>query len=270
MILGALRNGIEIDPAEPAVTADDRGFNYGDGLFETTLLRDGSIRFLRAHLSRLTLGCERLQIRFSEQELSADIAKLTRVHRDGVLKIVVTRAAGGRGYRPDPAATANRILTVHHLPVADEPGGLTVRWCTTQLSRNPALAGLKHLNRLEHVLAQNEWHEERIEEGLMCDTEGELVSATAGNVFIVRNGTLCTPDLRFSGVLGVMRGEVLRIAGEMGIATSVEPLWPQDLQEATEVFLTNAVRGIRSVAAIDDQRWESRAMAQNLIAALQL
>jgi 4-amino-4-deoxychorismate lyase len=143
-----------------------------------------------------------------------------------------------------------------------------VRWCDIRLSRNPALAGLKHLNRLEEVLAQIEFSATDCDEGLLMDTEGELVSATAGNVFIVRNLTLATPDLRYCGVRGVMRSQVLRVAVEQGIAVSEEPLWPQDLQEATEVFITNAVRGIRPVATLDSQHWSSGPMVRRLTTAL--
>jgi 4-amino-4-deoxychorismate lyase len=203
-------------------------------------------------------------------ELAADIATLSGAHREGVLKIVVTRGAGGRGYRPQLDAQTQRILTVHPAPAPVSAAGLTLRWCETPLSRNVTLAGMKHLNRLEQVLAQNEWHDPAIDEGLVCDTEGELVSATASNVFIVRNGVLMTPDLRFCGVRGVMRSQVLRAAAELGIACSEEPLWPHDLDEATEVFLTNAVRGIRPVIALGERRWDSVAVASQLSRALKL
>lgn len=269
MIIAGLHNGASIEDPARVLPLDDRGFNYGDGLFETMRLRDGQVRFLDAHLQRLRESCGRLGFAFPA-ELTADIAALGAAHRNGVLKIVITRGAGGRGYRPDPAARVNRTLTVHPLPAQDKPGGLTLRWCDMRLSRNPALAGMKHLNRLEEVLAQNEWHDDAIDEGLLCDTEGELVSATAGNVFIVRNGTLLTPDLRFCGVRGVMRAQVLRAASKLGMSCSEEPLWPHDLAEATEVFLTNAVRGIRPVNQLQDQSWTAFPVAAQLSAALEL
>lgn len=265
-----LHNGVPITDPAHVLPVDDRGFNYGDGLFETLRLSSGRVRFLDAHLRRLCDGCERLGIQFPAAELATDIATLSAMHPDGVVKIVVTRGAGGRGYRPNPQAGVNRVVTIHPAPPGDRPGGLKLRWCDMHLSRNPALAGMKHLNRLEEVLAQNEWHDAAIDEGLVCDTEGELVSATAGNVFIVKGGTLLTPDLRFCGVRGVMRSQVLRIASEMGIQCSEEPLWPHDLAEASEVFLTNAVRGIRPVSELEDQRWESFSMARQLSQALEL
>ena len=186
-----------------------------------------------------------------------------------MLKIVITRGASARGYRPVTDAPVNRILSLHPAPTGNADP-LVVRWCELRLSRNPALAGLKHLNRLEQVLAQREWSDEAIGEALMLDTEGELVSATASNVFIVRDRGLHTPDLRFCGIRGVMRTQVLRVARELGMQAIEEPLWPHDLADASEVFVTNAVGGIRPVVALDDQRWNAGPVARHLSAALAL
>lgn len=264
MTVVALCDGSLVADAAHAIAVDDRGLNYGDGLFETAVLRDGAVRFLDAHLQRLEQGCQRLGIRFLPAEIEHDIARVAQSTRDGVLKIVITRGSGGRGYRSDPSASPRRIVTLHPLPAGYPVEGLTVRWCELQLSRNSSLAGIKHLNRLEQVLAQNEWRDPDVAEGLMLDTEGELVCGTSSNVFIVRNGALLTPDLRFSGVRGVMRAQVLRVAQQFGWSSSEEPLWPHDLDDASEVFLTNAVRGIRSVAALEDYRWQSTAVARQL------
>ncbi|MBB6092100.1 4-amino-4-deoxychorismate lyase [Povalibacter uvarum] len=264
MTVVALCDGSIVQDPAHAVAVDDRGLNYGDGLFETALLRDGMVRFADAHLQRLEQGCNRLGIRFSRSDVERDIARIASEAREGVLKVVVTRGVGGRGYRGDPSAPTRRIVTLHPLPSSYPVEGLTVRWCELRLSRNPLLAGMKHLNRLEQVLAQNEWQDPDVAEGLMLDTEGELVCGTSSNVFIVRNGALLTPDLKFSGVRGVMRAQVLRAAQQLGWTSSEEPLWPHDLDDVSEVFVTNAVRGIRSVAALEDHRWESTAVAGQL------
>jgi 4-amino-4-deoxychorismate lyase len=145
-----------------------------------------------------------------------------------------------------------------------------LRWCDTRLARQPLLAGIKHLNRLEQVLAQSEWSDERVQEGLMVDTEGELIGGTASNVFVVRDGTLLTPDLRFCGVRGVMRGQVIACARRLGLPVSEEPLWPEDLQSAKEVFVTNAVRGIRPAATLGDLAWSDHAVARRLSVELSL
>lgn len=145
-----------------------------------------------------------------------------------------------------------------------------VRWCETRLGRNTRLAGIKHLNRLEQVLAQQEWDDPRIAEGFMLDTEGELVCATSCNVFLVRDGVLRTPDLRFCGVAGVMRARVILAAAELGIAVVEEPLWPDDVATAQEVFITNAVRGIRAVVSLDTLSWSPGPITAQLAAQLRL
>ncbi len=250
--------------------ADDRGLQYGDGLFETALLAGGRVRFLDDHLHRLFNGCNRLGIAPpEEQTLRSEIAKVTASGERGVLKIIVTRGAGGRGYRPGEAMSSTRVVALHPYSHASE-GPLRLRWCDLRLGRNARLAGIKHLNRLEQVLAQSEWREGEADEGLMLDTEGEVVCATSANVFAVRDGALITPDLRFSGVHGVMRAQVLKAAARLRITVSEEPLWPHDLQSASEVFITNAVRGIRSVGSLDSLQWSETNVATRLANALSL
>lgn len=270
MTLVALVNGVAEAHLSHALALNDRGLHYGDGLFETMALVDGSVRFLDDHLRRLQLGCERLAISAPDEPvLRAEVERATARLRSAVVKLIVTRGVSGRGYQPDPDATPTRIVAVYGAPETMKRE-IAVNWRQTRLGRNARLAGLKHLNRLEQVLAQAEPHDESIEEGLMLDTEGELVSGAASNVFIVRDGALATPDLRFCGVRGVMRERVLRAARELGVAATEEPLWPHDLEAAEEVFVTNAVRGIRSVIALGDQRWRSGAVTQRLREALTL
>lgn len=271
MTLALLVNGVAFANPSQAIAADDRGLQYGDGLFETALLIDGRVRFLDDHLERLFRGCERLGIQAPDRRtLIEEISQVSAAANRGVLKIVVTRGAGGRGYRPPvPAAASTRIVALYALKES-VPHALKLRWCETRLGRNPRLAGIKHLNRLEQVLAQSEWREGEFDEGLMMDTEGEVVCATAGNVFAVRDGALVTPDLRFCGIRGVMRAQVLKAAARLHIAAGEEPLWPHDLETASEVFVTNAVRGIRSVAALDSLQWSERTVATRLARALGL
>jgi len=256
MSAALLVNGVAVDP-DHAVAANDRGLSYGDGLFETMLLRNGSVRFLDAHLARLRQGCGRLAISYpGDALLGEEIRAVIGDAQQGVVKIIVTRGQGGRGYRPPDAVNATRVVSLHPEPEAAEAGGIRIRTCETRLARNPLLAGMKHLCRLEQVLARSEWNDSDIAEGLMLDTEGELICGTSSNVFVVRNNVLTTPDLRFCGIHGVMRAQVLCAARDSSMQTAEEPLWPEDLSTATEVFLTNAVRGIRSVVACESLRWK--------------
>ncbi|MFL6575651.1 MAG: aminodeoxychorismate lyase [Povalibacter sp.] len=268
--LAILVNGESVPPEMRAVDVMDRGLNYGDGLFETALLKQGSVRFLGSHLARLRRGCDRLGIRFSERVLLEEITQLVGSTSDAVLKILVTRGSSGRGYRPDPQGDATRILSLYAPTPVGSPGGLRLRWCEMRLSRNERLAGIKHLNRLEQVLAQAEWTSDEADEALMLDTAGEIVCATAANVFIIREGVLTTPDLRYCGVDGVMRAEVLRSAEALNVPVSIQPLWPEDLNDASEMFLTNAVRGIRSVASLGELNWQHSRVSDRLSGALRL
>ena len=271
MTAAVLINGAT--PADPlhALAIEDRGFQYGDGVFESALLADGRVRFLDQHLRRLTLGCERLGIAPPDTGiLRSDVQRLSGSAERAVLKIVVSRGVGPRSYRPSARSKTTRIVALYPAPPQPEVNGLALRWCEMRLGRNARLAGIKHLNRLEQVLAQAEWSDDSIVDGLMLDTEGELVSATANNVFLARDGALVTPDLRFCGVLGIMRGEVLRVARELGITVSEEPLWPHDVAAASEIFITNSIRGIRSISQLGAQRWSESPIADRLRHALEL
>lgn len=270
MTLAVLINGVAPQNLTHAIALNDRGFQYGDGLFETALLTNGRVRFLDAHLQRLMSGCERLGIPEPKRETLLDeIERVTKSLRSAVLKIIVTRGVGGRGYRPGPDLQPTRVVAAYAAP-EEASTRVSLRWCETRLGRNARLSGIKHLNRLEQVLAQAEQHDSGIEEGLMLDTEGELVCGTACNVFLARDGALSTPDLRFCGVRGVMRAQVLGAAAQIGVAAIEEPLWPHDLKSASEVFVTNAVRGVRSVVSLGETRWDGGPIAHRLRAALGL
>lgn len=273
MTIALLINGLQPTDRTHAIGIDDRGLQYGDGVFETALLTGGRIRYLEDHLQRLQYGCDGLGIACPERAmLLKDLGVLTAGRGEGILKIIVTRGGGGRGYRPPDKPVPTRILALYP-PVDTTPStgtGIAVRWCETRLGRNPGLAGIKHLNRLEQVLAQAEWRDPDIAEGLMLDTEGEVVAATAGNLFIVRDGILCTPDLRYCGIRGVMRGRVLEAARSNGMQIEVQPLWRSDIEGASELFITNAVRGIRPVTVLEGSTWPVGTVTAKLATTLAL
>ncbi|MBC7984817.1 MAG: aminodeoxychorismate lyase [Candidatus Obscuribacterales bacterium] len=271
-MIALLINGEPAADIAHAISAADRGLQYGDGVFETMRLYSGEVQYWQDHYARLQAGCVRLGIAVPTLDVCGnDIAKLATHAPNAVVKLMVTRGVGGRGYRPTAGLDTTRITSLHPLPSAQPEGGIAVRWCTTRWARNPQLAGIKHLNRLEQVLAQNEWHDEIIAEGLMSDTEGELISATAANVFIVSGNVLATPDLRYCGIRGVMRKRVLMTAVTLGIRIEERALWPRDLLSAQEVFITNAIRGIRYVRTLLEERhWQLGPVTQRIISQLTL
>lgn len=251
-----LLDGQVIAADTPALHVDERGFHYGDGIFETMLLQRGQVRFLDDHWQRLRLGCERLCLPEPDSAvLQTELEKLIAEQQCGVIKLVLSRGRSERGYRPAATVKPTRLWQLFDAPAATQTNGIQVRWCRTRLSRNAQLAGIKHCNRLEQVLAQAEWRDPSITEGLMLDTEDELVCATMSNVFMVLDDVLVTPDLRYSGVQGVMRKQVLRLAMQLGIACEKRAVRAEEIDAAQEVFVTNAVRGIQAVTQLEQHVW---------------
>lgn len=234
------------------VSVLERGLHYGDGLFETIACLGGQPRFLERHLARLGDGCGRLGIPFSDfAALAREVRSLAAGTARAIVKVLITRGAAlTRGYAPSGGGHATRITLRYAWP-ADDPllaeRGVRVRIATLRLGENPALAGLKHCNRLEQVLARAEWNDPDVSESLMFSSSGALVSGTMANVFVVRDATLLTPRLDRCGVDGVMRAVVLATAAAAGVAAEQRVLVAEDLASAQEIFLTSALIGIRPV-----------------------
>jgi 4-amino-4-deoxychorismate lyase len=238
----------------------DRGLQYGDGLFETMRVRHRQIRLLDLHMERLYSGAERLKIVApAPRRLRAELQRIAAGSREAVLKLIVTRGAGPKnarpGYRPSGHERCTRIETLHALTPtmrnADPAAAVRVRLCETALGLSPALAGLKSLNRLESVLARSEWSDARIWEGLMGDTDGRWVCGTMSNLFLRRGSILITPPVNRCGVAGVMRRWVLLSAPGARLRAQERPVRWADFGRVDEVFMTNAVVGIKSVRSIE-------------------
>ena len=247
-----------------SINISDRGLMYGDGLFETIAVRGSQPRFLELHLDRLLLGCQRLQILPPAREvLHRNLVSAAGTLRHGVLKVVLTRGSGPRGYAlpetPMPTVAWGVMETA-----AASSAAIAVRWCATMASVNPATAGLKTLCRLDQVLARAEWSGQPFAEGLMRDATGRLIGGTASNVFVVRDGRLLTPAVSTAGIAGVMRRVVLEQARLHGLSAQETELDPADLHSAAEVFVTNALSGIRPVHRLDDQIWNTGPVTQRL------
>jgi 4-amino-4-deoxychorismate lyase len=251
----------------------DRGLQYGDGVFETMRIRRGRIRLLEHHLDRLMSGCTRLGIAApAVRELRRELGAAAEGRREGVLKLIVTRGVSRlRGYRPAGDERCTRILTRHPLPpgaISSEGTPVRVRVCATQIGLSPSLAGLKTLNRLESVLARGEWRDARIWEGLMQDVDENIVCGTMSNLFVRRGSNLLTPVLDRCGVAGVMRRWVMETAGEIGLRAAERSIRWRDVREADEVFMSNAVVGLKSVAVIERGRQRLRFLGSDAANAL--
>src|SRR5579859_4041661 len=237
--------------AGDAIPITDRGLQYGDGAFETMRVRRGAVRFLDYHLERLADACRRLEIESPDRiRLRGEIARIAALRAEGILKLIVTRGSGARGYRPSGHERCTRMISLHALSGAASTGAIPqrVRLCTMRLGINETLAGLKTLNRLESVRARAEWTDARIWEGLMRDTDDNFVCGTMSNLFMRRGTRLLTPKVDRCGIAGVMRRWVLEQAGGLKLAVSESRLRWEDLAGADEIFMTNAVVGIVPIA----------------------
>ena len=234
-------DGVESDVLDIA----DRGLAYGDGLFETFRVINERPLWWDRHLARLQRGA---------QVLGIELPNPTRMHiealnccegaADGVLKLILTRGSSGRGYRPGDGSPT-RILSLHPSPTRQD--SITAIRCEARLATQPLLAGLKHLNRLEQVLAARECQQANVDEGLLFDGDGRLVSAVAGNVFLLRDGEWLTPTIDRCGVAGICREWLLE-----NLASCRETaLGDDDVKAAEAVFVCNSVRGILPVSELD-------------------
>jgi 4-amino-4-deoxychorismate lyase len=230
-----------------SVSVSDRGLAYGDGVFETfRIAAGGKLLFEDLHLQRLSLGCERLGIALTLDQVKAELATALELRsaQAEILKLIVTRGVSGRGYRPDISNASTRIITLHTLPPNNQihaEQGIKAFICSQRLCAQPALAGIKHLNRLEQVLASREWPDETYQEGIMLDMEGNVVEGTRSNIFIVDGGDIMTDSLATCGISGVMRQILLQCFGDR---LNVGKFNLQQLYAADEVFFCNSIFGV--------------------------
>ncbi|WP_415880006.1 aminodeoxychorismate lyase [Methylomonas sp. TEB] len=250
------------------VDVSDRGFQYGDGLFETIEVLQGKPLFFDRHLTRLAEGCRRLRIPMPDAVLlETEARQLCESSERAVLKLIVTRGSGGRGYRQPEQVIPTRLFSLHpypDYPLQLQTDGIAARFCEQRLSLNPSLAGIKHMNRLEQILARAEWQDDSIQEGLMLDTQDQVVEGTMSNLFIVKSGSLYTPPLGQCGVAGIVRQLIMAFA-----QCSKLPLFEQAIDQtavlqADELFVSNSVIGIWPIKRLEAQVFSVGAITRHL------
>jgi UPF0755 protein len=234
----------------------DRGFQYGDGLFETIAIINGQAVFLDQHLARLQKDCHRLKIPYPGTELlTLEVEQLAKNASKAVLKIILTRGVGGRGYRqPDPIKTT-RVLSLY--PYPDYPDsyknqGIHARFCDIRLGLNPALAGIKHLNRLEQVLARSEWSDLAIQEGIMLDFNDHVIEGTMTNLFYIKDDSIYTSALTLNGVSGIMRSSIIMLCARHQLTVIEHDFNQEALLAADEIFVCNSIIDIWPVTELAD------------------
>lgn len=248
----------------------DRGLHYGDGLFETLAVIDEQPLCWDQHLKRLLSGCERLKIDFNDVDtLESEVTWLCKNRARAVLKVTITSGVGGRAYKRNNTETKpTRLIALHPWPEYSKINlseGIQVHLCSTRLGHNPTLAGIKHLNRLEQVLARNEWDETNILEGLMLDIDGNIMAGTMSNLFTVYPGKkLRTPDVSSCGIEGIVRQYLLEHCTELGYESEICKLSLDDVYSANEIFFCNSVAGILPVSRLGKAEFSSHFMTTEI------
>ncbi len=254
---------------EQSLSVHDRGLHYGDGVFRTMRVSQGTPLNGQRQLEHLIGDAHSIGLdSIDKQALADEINTICHDVTNGVLKVVLTRGMSTRGYRYEASASsATRLLILY--PAISYPAtywekGVQVRLCEMRLAQNPRLAGIKHLNRLEQVLARAEWGDDSIAEGLMCDTEDRLIEGVGSNLFVIKGGHLITPDLTRCGVAGLTREMILEQAGIFAKSAQVRDVSLNELMNADECFVCNSVIGIWPIRRFEDTVWEVGEMTRTI------
>lgn len=244
---------------------EDRGLAFGDGLFETMRFTAGAIPLIEYHLDRLEWGCRTLLIPMSRTLVQSSLSRFVEAISDpgpSIIKLIVTRGSGGQGCRPPSMQCSYPSLVWQNLPLTDTAhlalSGVTLQPCRIPIYSNPHLAGIKHLNRLNYVMAAFDLPDNPEVQGLVSDETGHILESLHHNLFLVKKNLLMTPLLDRAGVKGVLRRLILeRFASNCGLAVKEAAFSIDELLLADEVFLTNGVRGIWPVKGLATTRWPS-------------
>lgn len=243
-----------------ALPLPDRGFDYGDGLFETMPVIAGRIPWLHYHLERLCHGLLRLGFPKTTSSRARESVRtaLDDWNGSGVMRLTVTRGAGPRGYAPPDMPQPRCIVQAWDTDNVGQPAlpPASIRRCSIALPSQPALAGIKHLNRLEQVLAAREREETGMDELLMTDPLDNAISVISGNLFLVRGRVLLTPTLAHCGVSGTRRRLLLEDLGPaLGFDCREATIGEPEVEAADEVLYCNSLRGYQAIGRYGSREW---------------
>lgn len=250
------------------ISIRDRGLLYGDGVFRTMRVTNGQSQHWPLHYQKLQHDCTVLGIAYPDfAQLSAELENLLSNQTDCAIKLIVTRGISTRGYAPSTQTTPTHIWDVAPLP--DYPAewathGIKARLCQLRLSQQPRLAGIKHLNRLENVLAASEWNDAEIAEGLLMDADGNVIEGVRSNLFVVLNGTLTTPSLLGCGVAGIQRDRVIAWANTNNVPLEIRSLSWDEVINADELFVVNSLIGVWPIRELEQRYWIDFAMTNRV------
>ncbi|UZE94693.1 aminodeoxychorismate lyase [Alkalimarinus alittae] len=251
-----LINGVFKD----ALDVFDRGFMYGDGLFETIRVVNGEPLLWVYHCKRLTDGCKKLKIPTDTEltqrlksGLDSVVKKAGKANEICVVKIIVSRGAGGRGYQLPAQTSPSEVIICYPLPeypsdYASE--GVNLMTCHHRLSENPALAGIKHLNRLDQVLASAEL-DSSVSEGVMLDQKGRVIEGTKSNIIFFESQGIVSPNTKLCGVDGVARQFIFDNVKKLGLSARIDTVTPSTIAEFCGMAIINSILGVWPVRRLD-------------------
>lgn len=252
-------NGNFMPAAQAMVPVSDRGFMYGDGLFETTRVVNGRPFRLAQHLERMVRGADYLKIPlpFTPKEIQKFTAQLVEANAmpDAVLRITLTRGAGERGYSPAATGQPTLVMSLHPLPKMPEEGAFQWSMITSSyhIPASGAISSFKTTSKILNVFARIEASERGADEALLLNTNGEVAETAGGNIFWVYQNTICTVPTGRGVLPGITRAVVLEICQALGLETNKRVIKPQHLRNAEGIFITQSVLGIVPVVAFDGE-----------------
>jgi 4-amino-4-deoxychorismate lyase len=229
-----------------------RGFLFGDGVFTTIKVVNGHLQLENLHYQRLDRDAKQITLILPKLDRVFRQMNQELVGKTGVLRISLERGQTERGYSYRNQGVANWTAWFVEKEFSCSKSQFKLRWCDTKLSTNHPLAGVKHLNRLEQVLARNEWCDDSVDDGLLTDGSGAVLESTCANIFCIINQTLITPPLDSNGVQGVMKQFVIQQLNKTGVDIIEKPLSKSMVEAADEIFLTNAIIGVQPVSQLEN------------------
>ena len=251
-----------------AITPFDRGFAYGDGVFRTMRIKSCVPVDWPQHYQKLVADCAAIGIVCPSAELLMnDLQQFFNPDENSVAKIIITRGEGERGYATPAITTPMRVIVKFAMRQYIEEyysKGVRLHLCETRLSKQPKLAGIKHLNRLENVMARMEWRDDSIFDGLLLDDQANVIECTMSNVFARFKNHIITPNLSQCGVSGITRQQIINVAKVLKSTIEVTTLPLHQLLEADEVIVCNSLYGAFQVRQIVDKTWLPQSLATNI------
>ena len=262
---------------DQAISPFDRGFSYGDGIFRTLKIVNGLPQHWPQHYQKLVADCAVIGIVCPSAELlMSDFLQLfvidatfneVTTDKVAVAKIIITRGESKRGYAPPAITTPMRVIlksAMRQYSDVNYAEGVRLHVCETKLAAQPKLAGIKHLNRLENVMAHMEWQDETHFDGLMLDQQDNVIECTMSNIFARFNDTLVTPDLSQCGVAGITRQAIIGLSDPLKLKIEITQLSLQRLIEADEVIICNSLYGAFQVRNILNTSWSPQTLAKKI------